>query len=253
MSTTKSTTKRTTKTKVSTAVTAAVQSFADEVMTRVIAVEAGQDEVNAGRKSIMATLAATYGEQAIMRAKQGGISGNAMRTEESIKAEASRLGITPGAARELYFGIIKAINALRLNVWDDYQTAYFGEPGKKATAPKDEPENIKALKAEKAKHEKDANQYKAAAALAKATMLTAESDSDYGEAKARMAVANKAVKACTEAAKQCAASIKVTAEDNAGVDAYCTLCEALKKLGEKYKAHKDEETAELAKQVLALL
>ena len=100
------------KTKVSAAVSETVQSFADEVMARVVAVEAGQTEVDMGRKGIMATLAATYGEQAIMRAKQGGISGNAMRTEESIKAEASRLGITPGAARELYFGIIKPIKTI---------------------------------------------------------------------------------------------------------------------------------------------
>ena len=241
------------KTKVSAAVTVAVQSFADEVMARVVAVEAGQDEVNMGRKGIMATLAATYGEQAIMPAKQGGISGNAMRTEESIKAEASRLGITPGAARELYFGIIKAINALRLNVWEDYQTAYFGEPEKKASAPKDEPENIKALKAEKAEHEKQAQTGKAIAALAKAAMLTAESDSEYEAAKARMDTANKAAKAYTEAAKQCAADIKAAAESNAGATAYGTLHQALKALGDKYKSHKDEETAELAKQVLALL
>jgi len=241
------------KTKVSAAVSTTIQSFADEIMLRVNKVEADQTEVDMGRKGIMATLAATYGEQAVRPAKQGGISGNAMRTDDSIKAESSRLGITPGAARELYFGIIKPINALRANVWEDYQTAYFGEPEKKAATPKDAPENIKALKAEKEEHEKEAKLCKAHAALAKAAMLTAESDAAYEEAKGRMDDANKAAKAYTEAAKQCAARIKDEAESNAGADAYGTLCEALKKLGEKYEAHKDKEVSNLAKQVISLL
>ena len=138
------------KTKVSAAVTVAVKSFAAEIMERVNKIEADQTELDTSRKGVMESLAATYGVQAIMRAKDGGISGNAMRTEDSIKAEASRLGITPGAARELYFDIIKAINAVRKNVWDDYQTALFGDAEKKTAAPKDEPENIKALRATKA-------------------------------------------------------------------------------------------------------
>lgn len=238
------------KAKVSAAVSTTVQSFADEVMVRVIAVEAGQTEVDMGRKAIMQSLYAHYGN-AIAPASKGGLSGNAMRTEDSAKAEASRLDLAVGAARELH-GIIKAINEVRANVWQDYQRAFFG-CNEKTSAPKDEPENIKALKAEKAEHEKDANRCKAAAALAKAAMLTAESDGDYEAAKARMDNANKAAKAYTEAVKQCAADIKAAAESNAGADAYGTLCEALKKLGEKYKAHKDEETAELAKAILALL
>ena len=240
------------KTKVSAAVSETVQSFADEVMARVVAVEAGQTEVDMGRKGIMATLAATYGEQAIMRAKQGGISGNAMRTEESIKAEASRLGITPGAARELYFGIIKPINALRANVWEDYQTAYFGEPEKKAATPKDEPENIKALKAEKAEHENTAKVYREEAKSLGEAVKNADGEDKLRLMEAQAAARLDAARA-DMLAKQCAANIKVAAEEVAGANAYGTLHQALQALGDKYKAHKDEETAALAQQVLALL
>lgn len=238
------------KTKVSAAVTVAVQSFHDETMRQVREIEQAASGVEEGRKDVMFRLSAHYGN-AIAPASKGGLSGNAMRTEDSAKAEASRLGITLGAAKELH-GIIKAINEIRANAWQDYQRAFYGR-AEKASTPRDEPENIKELKVEKAGHEADANQWKAAAALAKAAMLTAESDAAYEEAKGRMDDANKAAKACTEAAKQCAADIKEAAESNAGADAYGTLCEALKKLGDKYASHKDEETAELAKQVLALL
>jgi hypothetical protein len=243
----------TNKKKVTAAVSEVILSFHAEIMARVIAVEAGQDEVNVGRKGIMATLAATYGERAIMYAKQGGISGNAMRTDDSIKAEASRLGITPGAARELYFDIVKPINAMRANAWEDYQAAHFGAPEKKAVAPKDEPENIKALKAEKAEHEHNAKVNKAEAKMADARAMLADTDEEKEREKKLAKDARALAKYQEEQAKDCAARIKEEAEDNAGADAYGTLCEALKKLGEKYKAHKDEETSELAKQVLALL
>ena len=239
------------KTKVSSAISATIQSFHAEIMAAVIRIESEVVKLESDRKEVMTKIVAAYGEQAVMPASKGGISGNAMRTEDSAKAEASRLNIAPGAAKELH-GIIKAINGVRANVWQDYQRAYFGRTEKVST-PKDVPENIKTLKAEKAEHEKEAQICKAHAALAKAAMLTAESDAAYEEAKGRMDEANKNAKGWTALAKASAEKIKVAAEDNAGADAYGTLCEALKKLGEKYQAHKDKEVTELAKQVLALL
>lgn len=239
------------KTKVSAAVSATIQSFHAEIMLRVNKVEADQTEVDMGRKGIMATLAATYGEQAVMPASKGGISGNAMRTDDSMKAEASRLGITPGATKELQ-GIIRAINEVRANCWQDYQRAYFGRTEKVST-PKDAPENIKALKIEKAEHEQNAKVNNAGAKMADARAMLADTDEEKEREKKLAKEARTLAKACTEAANQCAARIKEEAEINAGADAYGTLYEALRKLGEKYETHKDEEVTELAKQVLALL
>ena len=238
------------KTKVDTAVTVAVKSFHTETLEQVTRVEALATDVEAGRKGIMATLHAHYGN-AINTTKLGGLSGNAMRTPNSVKAEASRLGITEGAARELY-GIIKAINEVRANVWQDYQRAFFGRNEKAATV-KDEPENIKALKAEKVERETQVQLYKAKAAMAKAAMLTPESDGAYEEAKARMEEANKAAKDWAAVAKVSAENIKTAAQDNAGAEAYGTLHEAARKLGERFKDHKDAETSELALAILALL
>jgi hypothetical protein len=237
---------------VPTAVSVAVQSFADEIMLRVNKIEADQTELDTSRKGVMESLAAAYGVQAIMRAKQGGISGNAMRTDDSVKAEASRLGMTPGAARELY-GIIKAINAVRNNVWDDYQTAYFGEPEKKNAAPKDEPENVKALKAEKADHEQNARICKAAAKMADARAMLADTDEEKEREKNNAKVFRDDAKYYEEAVKQRAADIKAIAEENAGIDAYGTLHAAIKALHDKYATHKDDETARLAKALLTLL
>lgn len=206
-------------------------------------------------RDIFARIVAHYGEAVVCKAAAGGFNARSVKdkTEEQYKAEASRLSIAPSAVRELHMLQIAIKEKVGLHAWQNAQDTYFGKDEPKAAAPKDEPENIKALRTEKAEHEKNAIQCKAAAALAKAAMLTAESDSDYESAKARMDDANKAAKAYTEAAKACAADIKAAAESNAGADAYGALCDALRKLGEKYAAHKDAETAELAKQVLALL
>jgi hypothetical protein len=239
-----------TKKAVDTAITVAVKSFHTETLEQVTRVEALATDVESGRKEIMVTLHAHYGN-AIAPAKQGGLSGNAMRTDDSIKAEASRLDITEGAARELH-GIIKAINEVRANVWQDYQRAFFGRNEKAATV-RDEPENIKALKAEKKERETQVQLHKAKAAMAKAAMLTAESDGAYEEAKSRMEEANKDAKDWAAMAKVSAENIKVAAEDNAGADAYGALHEAARKLGEQFKDHKDAKTSELAIAILALL
>jgi len=238
------------KTKVDTAITVAVKSFHTETLDQVTRVEAMATDVESGRKEIMVTLNAHYGN-AIAPAKQGGLSGNAMRTPDSIKAEASRLGITEGAARELH-GIIKAINEVRANVWQDYQRAFFGRNEKAATI-KDEPENIKALRATKAEliAERDAIKGEVKR-LGEA--IKAESDPEHAlhlrglQARSRLDVAKADIDA-----KAIDLQIKHAVEDIAGDNAYATLHLALEALGNKYKSHKDEIVAELAKQVLALL
>ena len=206
-------------------------------------------------RNIFSRIVAHYGASVVCKAAAGGFNARSVKdkTEDQYKSEASRLGIAVSAVRELHMLQIAIKEKVGTHAWQNAQDTYFGKDETKAAAPKDEPENIKALRNAKAEHEHNAKQCKAAAALAKAAMLTAESDSEYEAAKERMVRVNKAAKAYTEAAKVCAADIKAAAESNAGADAYGTLCEALKKLGDKYSNHRDAATAELAKRVLALM
>ena len=238
------------KTKVATAESATVQSFHDETMENVRRIEDAATGVEEGRKAIMQSLYVHY-SNAIAPASKGGLSGNAMRTSDSMKAEASRLNLTVGAVRELH-GIIKAINEVRANVWQDYQRAFFGR-NEKASAPKDESDAVKALKAEKAEHEGNAAASKIAAKEIELEIMKAKDEGEKAQLQKKLKTYRSDAKYFTEQAKDCAQMIKEEAEFAAGSNAYGALCEALKKLSNKYASHKDEAVAELAKQVLALM
>lgn len=239
-----------TKKAVSSAMSVELKSFHDETMESVRRIEDAATGVEEGRKAIMQSLYAHYGN-AIAPASKGGLSGNAMRTEDSAKAEASRLDLAVGAARELH-GIIKAINEVRANVWQDYQRAFFGR-NEKASVPKDEPENIKALRVEKAEHEQNAKVNKAEAKMADARAMLADTDEEKEREKKLAKEARALAKYQEEQAKDCAARIKEEAESNAGADAYGTLYAAIKALHDKYVSHKDIETSDLAKALITLL
>lgn len=205
-------------------------------------------------RNIFTRIVAHYGEGIVCKAADGGFNARSVKDkkEEQYKAEASRLGTTPSAVRELHTLQLAIKEKVGAHAWQNAQDTYFGEPEKKAAAPKDEPENIKALRVEKAEHENTAKVYRE-----EAKSLGEEVKKADGEDKLRLMEAQAAARLdaarADMLAKQCAADIKVAAEEVAGANAYGTLHQALQALGDKYKSHKDEETAELAKQVLALL
>ena len=101
-----------------------VPSFdTDALLLRVRGIEENAATVEGGRKAVMATLAAEFGEAALNTAKKGGINCAAFRKrtkDETRKAEASRLGMPVSKAAQLA-GIITGINAIRHNVWQDYR------------------------------------------------------------------------------------------------------------------------------------
>lgn len=203
-------------------------------------------------KDAFAAIVAHYGHHVCQPSKQGGFSANAVRNkaEEQYKAEASRLHITPSACRELHRLQERIKVEVGASAWQTRQTVYY-KVGKEV-APKDEPDNIKAIRAEKTKHEQTVK-----VCRDEAKSLSEEAKKVDGEEKLRLLEAQAAARLdaarAEMMAKQCSARIKEAAEVSAGADAYGALHEALRKLGEKYAAHKDEEVSELARQVLALL
>ena len=239
--------------KVSTPATDAVVSFKDEILTEARLVEGKATEAEEGRKEIMARLAAQYGAAAIRPASEGGLSGNALRDKENgYKAEASRLGITEGAAKELH-AIIRGINELRANIWQSYQRAFFGVA---KAAPKEESEAVKELKAQKAELESEAEQGRIIAKEADLQAMKAKrvgDEAEAAEAKAEAERARKVVAYLVEQSKGMSEKIKAAREDEAGVNAYAKLVGDLSTLGNRYAQHNDEAVAELAKQVLALI
>ena len=106
-----------------------------------------------------------------MTAKNGGISCAAFRKgtkDETKKAEASRLGMPTGKASQLA-GILAGINAIRPNVWQEYQRAYFGRSVPKASEPVELTAEAKAANAAKAM----AKEAKTQVDLARAALIVA--------------------------------------------------------------------------------
>lgn len=166
------------------------------LLERVRGIELELDNVAEGRKGVMAMLVAEYGEAAIKPASQGGINCRAFRTgtkDETRKEEASRLGMKPSKARELA-DVIGGINAIRHNVWQEYQRAYFGREPAKAAEP--------ATTTPAAKAANDAKAAAKAADDAKAAKAAGESVADLIQRaidKAKAAGMAETVEALTEA------------------------------------------------------
>jgi hypothetical protein len=184
-----------------TVVTIAAPAFdMDTTLQQVRIVEASADNVTQGRKAIMATIAANFGEAALRPASQGGINCAAFRQgtkEDTRKEEASRLGMVQGKAGQLA-SLVKGINAIRHNIWQEYQRAYFGrtEKAKEATAPSKEAAAAKvAQEAAKVAQE--------AAKLARAQLMIATiTKGDVEAAKATLEEAAKEAATAKEAAKE---------------------------------------------------
>jgi hypothetical protein len=206
-------------------------------------------------RDIFTRIVAHYGEAVVCKAAAGGFNARSVKdkTEEQYKAEASRLGVTVSAVRELHRLQSAIKEKVGTHAWQNAQDTYFGEPEKKAAAPKDEPEDIKALRAEKAEHEQNARVYKAEAKMADARAMLADTDEEKEREKKIAKNARSEARYCEEKAKDCAGEIKAIVEENAGIDAYGTLHAAIKALHDKYATHKDEETSRLAKALLTLL
>jgi hypothetical protein len=205
-------------------------------------------------RDIFTSIVAHYGVAVVCKAAAGGFNARSVKDkkDDQYKAEASRLGVTVSAIRELHTLQLAIKEKVGTHAWQNAQDTYFGEPEKKAAAPKDEPENIKALKAEKAEHEQTAK-----VCREEAKSLGEEVKKASGEDKLRLMESQAAARLdaarADMLAKQCATRIKDEAESNAGADAYGTLHAAIKALHDKYATHKDEETARLAKALLTLL
>jgi colicin import membrane protein len=172
------------KTKTTSVVT--VEHFDTEaLLTRVRGVEDNASVVEGGRKGVMETLAAEFGAPALMTAKAGGINCAAFRKgtkDETKKAEASRLGMPTGKARQLA-DIVNGINAIRANVWQEYQRSYFGRKPTKATEPATLTAEAKAANAAKA----EAKEAKTQVDLARAALIVASVEKKgVAEAKANL-------------------------------------------------------------------
>jgi hypothetical protein len=222
--------------------------YSVDFVRRVGKLEEQQGTINEERKALVTELASHYGAALIREAKDGGVN-----FTKPQKDEASRFDVSVATIQEIdevRQGINKVLGA---HGWRDYLRALYPKNAKGASAPKDEPESIKVLKEEKAELEHNAKVNKATAKMADARAMMADTDEEKEREKKIAKEARAHAKYQEEKAKECAAEIKAIAEDNAGADAYGALAEALKKLGERYKVHKDEEVKELAQQVLALL
>jgi hypothetical protein len=163
-----------------------VTSFDTEaLMVRVRDVEASASTIDGDRKAIMETLSAEFGAPALMPAKAGGINCAAFRTgtkDETRKAEASRLGMPSHKARQLA-DIVNGINAIRHNVWQEYQRAYFGRATPKASEPVTLSAEAKAANAAKA----EAKEAKTQVDLARAALIVASVEKKgVAEAKANL-------------------------------------------------------------------
>lgn len=185
-----------------TVVTIAASTFdMDTTLQLVRNIEASADNVTQGRKDIMADIAANFGEAALRPASQGGINCAAFREgakDDTRKEEASRLGMVQGKASQLA-RLVRAINDIRHNIWQEYQRAYFGraEPkAKEAAAPS--AEAIAAIAAKEA-----AKEAQEAAKLARAQLMIATiTKGDTEAAKATLEQAAKEAKEAKEAAKE---------------------------------------------------
>jgi uncharacterized protein (UPF0335 family) len=221
--------------------------YSVDFVRRVGKLEEQQGTINEERKALVTELASHYGVALIREAKDGGVN-----FTKPQKDEASRFDVSVATIQEIdevRQGINKVLGA---HGWRDYLRALYPKNAKEASAPKDEPESVKVLKAAKADHEHIAKQCRAEVKALSEQIKTATGEDKLRLMEEQSAVRLDAARA-DMLAKQCANDIKAIAEDNAGADAYGALVEALKKLGDRYKAHKDAEVKELAQQVLALL
>lgn len=167
------------------------------LLERVRRIEATAADLTVGRFAVMHVLTEEFGAPALMPAKNGGINCAAFRKgtkDETRKAEASRLGMPTHKARELA-DIINSINAIRHNVWQEYQRAFFGRTPPKASAPVALP--IEAKEANDAKAM--AKEAKTQVDLARAALIVAsvekkgvaEAKANLEQAKANREVANR--------------------------------------------------------------
>ncbi len=185
-----------------TVVTIAASTFdMDATLQHVRDTEASADNVYIFRKDIMATIAANFGEAALRPTRQGGINCAAFRQgtkDDTRKEEASRLGMVQGKASQLA-SLIRAINEIRHNIWQEYQRTYFGraEPkAKEAAAPS--AEAAAAIAAKEA-----AKKAQEAAKLARAQLMIATiNKGDTEAAKATLEKATKEATIAKEDAKQ---------------------------------------------------
>ena len=203
--------------KTKTTVVTIVSSFDfDTTLAQVRATEVSAENVTQGRKEIMTTIAANFGEAALRPTRQGGINCAAFRKgakEDTRKEEASRLGMVEGKAGQLA-RLLKAINEIRHNVWQEYQRAYFGrtEPKtKEAVAPAKEA--VAAKEAQEA-----AKEAQEAAKLARANLMIATvKKGDIEAAKAAFEEAAKEAATAKEAAKEAKeAALNVAAQAKQG-------------------------------------
>jgi len=179
-----------------------------ELLERVRRTEATASTIDGDRKAIMETLSAEFGAPALMPAKAGGINCAAFRKgtkDETRKAEASRLGMPAHKARQLA-DIINSINAIRHNVWQDYQRSYFGRVPPKASEPVTLPAEAKAANDAKAA----AKAAKVDVDLARAALIVASVGND-DKAKAEAKANLEATKAKAEDAKAKAEQAKAKA------------------------------------------
>jgi hypothetical protein len=147
--------------------------------------EATAADLTVGRFAVMHALSEEFGAAALMTAKNGGINCAAFRKgtkDETRKQEASRLGMPTGKARQLA-DIVNGINAIRPNVWQEYQRAYFGRKPTKATEPATLTAEAKAANAAKA----EAKEAKTQVDLARAALIVASVEKKgIAEAKANL-------------------------------------------------------------------
>jgi len=155
------------------------------LLERVRSIEATAADLTVGRFAVMHALAAEFGAAALRPASQGGINCRAFRKgtkDETRKDEASRLGMPTHKARELA-DIINGINAIRHNVWQEYQRSYFGRTTPKASEPATLTVEAKAANAAKA----EAKEAKTQVDLARAALIVASVEKKgVAEAKANL-------------------------------------------------------------------
>lgn len=237
--------------KVSPANVAPVVSFATTILMDVRSIEARATEVSSDRKAIMERLAAAYGAQVLRAAKDGGYSGNKMRTEDSRKAHASDLGISLSALME-FKEIHEGINAIRANTWQDYQRAYFGDR-KVVKVESTGAENVKQLKARKVEVDAAISREKHEAKVLEARAMLADDDTTKESLVKEAKQLRESAKHKEIESKRLAEEIKETAELNAGATAYANLTLAIEALVSKYKDHKDSAVSSRAQRLAEVL
>ena len=222
------------------------------LLERVRGIELELDNVAEGRKGVMAMLVAEYGEAAIKPASQGGINCRAFRTgtkDETRKEEASRLGMKPSKARELA-DVIGGINAIRHNVWQEYQRAYFGREPAKAAEPATTTPAAKAANDAKAA----AKAAKVDVDLARAALIVASVGNDdkaKAAAKAKLDEAKAAKETADKAANDAKAAAKAADDAKAAKAAGESVADLIQRAIDKAKAAGMAETVEALTEALA--